>query len=69
MDVWRNPVPNDMRNARVTSTVHTLCCSYAFQQSFQLLVTQRCELCRKFLVSLESPDRHSLLVAVMPLSN
>jgi hypothetical protein len=30
---------------------------------------QRCEICRKFLVSLESPDRHSLLAAVIPVSH
>jgi hypothetical protein len=50
----------------VISTEVALCGSHAFQHSFQLFVAQRCALCRKYLVSLDSPNRHSLLV-LMPL--
>jgi hypothetical protein len=61
----------DMDDVRVISTADVLCTSsfHSFQHNFQLLVVQRCVLCRKFLVSLEYPDKHSLFVAVIPLSH
>jgi hypothetical protein len=52
-----------------TSTAAALCGSHAFQHIFQLFAAQKCALCRKFMVSLESSDRHSLLVAAIPLSH
>jgi hypothetical protein len=55
-----------MSDVHVNSTAHALCGSHAFRHNFQLLVAERCALCRKFLVSLESHDRHSLLVDTMP---
>jgi hypothetical protein len=58
-----------MGDVRVISTADAVCGSYAFQQNFRLFVSQRCALCREFLVSLESPDGHSLRVAVIPLSH
>jgi hypothetical protein len=48
----------------VISTADAPCGCHAFQHNFQVFIAQRCALYRKFLVSLESPDRHSLLVAV-----
>jgi hypothetical protein len=44
----------------VISTADALCSSHAFKHNFQLFVTQRWALWWTFLVSLESPDRHSL---------
>jgi hypothetical protein len=41
----------------------------AVQHNFQFLVAWRCALYRKSLLSFESPDRHSLLVALAPLSH
>jgi hypothetical protein len=58
----------DMCDIRVISTANAPCGSHTFQHNFQLFVAQKCVLHRKFLVSLESPGRHSLLIAVMPLS-
>jgi hypothetical protein len=55
----------DMGDVHVISTAHALCGSHAFQHNFQLFVARRCALCRWFLVSLESHDRHSLLVALI----
>jgi hypothetical protein len=55
-----------MGDVRVISTADALCGFYAFQHDFQPFVTQRCKLCWKFLVSLEPPNRYSLLVAVIP---
>jgi hypothetical protein len=57
----------DTGGVLVISTAHALCDSYAFQHNFQLFVAQKCALSRKFLVSLEFPDRHSVLVALIPL--
>jgi hypothetical protein len=53
----------------VVSTGDAPCDSDAFQHNFQVFVAHRCELCRKFPVLLESPERHSLLVAVIPRSH
>jgi hypothetical protein len=53
----------------VISAADALCASQAFQHNFKLFVTQRCALCQKYLVSLKSPYRHSLLAAVMPPSH
>jgi hypothetical protein len=58
-----------MGNAHVASKADALCGSHAFQHNFQPFVAQRWVLCQKFLVSLESPDRHSLLAAVVPPSH
>jgi hypothetical protein len=58
-----------MGDVRVISTADALCGSHAFQHNFQLFAARRCALCRKFQVSLESPDRHSLPVAVIPPSH
>jgi hypothetical protein len=58
-----------MGDVLVISTADALCGFLAFQHNFQLSVAQRSALCRKLLVSLESPDRHSLLVAVILLSS
>jgi hypothetical protein len=53
----------------VISTTDSLYGSHAFQHNFRLFVAQRYTHCRKFLVSIESPDKYSLLVAVVPLSH
>jgi hypothetical protein len=58
-----------MGDVRVISTADALCGSHAFQHNFQLFITQRCALYWKFLVWLKSPDRHSLLIALIPLSH
>jgi hypothetical protein len=65
----RNQCLLSMGDVWVVSTADSLCGSHAFQHNFQLFVTQRYALCRKSLVPLESPDRLSLLVAVIPLSH
>jgi hypothetical protein len=59
----------DTGDVRVISTADAPCGSHAFQHNFQLFIAQRCALCRKCLVSLVSPYRHSLLVAVIPLNH
>jgi hypothetical protein len=51
-----------MGDIRVTSTAGAACGSHAFQHNFQLLAA-------KFVVSLESSDRHSLIIAVIPVSH
>jgi hypothetical protein len=56
-------------SVREISTADALCGSHTFQHNFELFIAQRCALCLKLLVSLESPDRHSLLVAVIPLKS
>jgi hypothetical protein len=53
----------------VLSKAGPLCGSHSFQNNCQLFGTQTRAICRKFLVSLEFPDRHSLLIAAMPLSH
>lgn len=53
----------------MSSTTDGLCDSHVFQHKFQLSVTQRCALCWKFLASRQSPDMHSLLIAVIPFSH
>jgi hypothetical protein len=58
-----------MDNVRMISTADVLCSFRSFQHNFQLLVGQRCVLCREFLVSLESPDRPPLLVALISLKS
>jgi hypothetical protein len=62
--------PHLLRYGRcsVISTGNALCGSHGFQHNVQLFVAQRCELSGKSLVLLKSPDRHSLLVAVLPVS-
>jgi hypothetical protein len=42
---------------------------HALRHNSQLFVAQTCTLCQKFLISFQSPDRHSLLVAVLPRSH
>jgi hypothetical protein len=59
----------EMGDVHMMSTVDVLRGSHAFQHNFQLFSTQRCALCWKFLVSLEFRDRHSLFIAVTPLSH
>jgi hypothetical protein len=49
----------DTGYVRVISTADALCGSHAFQHNFQLFAAQKFALCRKFLVSLESPDTFS----------
>jgi hypothetical protein len=62
------PVPADIwADVGVISRADSLCGSHAFQHNFQLFVTQTCALYRKFLVSIQSSDRHSLPIAVIPL--
>jgi hypothetical protein len=58
----------DMGDVHVISTADALCGSHAVQHNFQLFA-QRGPIWRKFLGLLESPHRHSLLVAVIPLSH
>jgi hypothetical protein len=58
-----------MGDVHVIYAAYFLCGSHEFQTNFQLSVTEGCVLCRKFLVSLKSPDMHSLLVAVILLSH
>jgi hypothetical protein len=41
---------------------------YASQHNFLLFVVQRCALCRKFIVLLLSPVRHSVLVPLILLN-
>jgi hypothetical protein len=53
-----------MGDVHVIAAAGVLCGSLAFQHKFHLFVAQRCEFWRKFLLSLETPDRNSLLVAV-----
>ena len=50
--------------------LYSICCMwYALcKRNFQLFVAKKCLLFQKLLASLESPDKHSLLVAVIPLS-
>jgi hypothetical protein len=48
----------DMCDVRVISTADALSGSYAYHHNFQLVGARKCALCRKFLVSLQSPDRH-----------
>jgi hypothetical protein len=43
--------------------------SHEFQHNFQLFVSRRCPLCPHFLASLQTLDRHSLLVAAIPRSH
>lgn len=57
----------DMEYVHVISASVDLCCSHAFKHNFQIFVAWRRVLCWKFLVLLESPNRHSLLVAVIPM--
>jgi hypothetical protein len=59
----------DMGNVRMISTADAQCGSHELRHSFQLFVTKRRTLSRKFVLSFKSPDRLSLLVAVMPLSH
>jgi hypothetical protein len=51
----------DMGDVRVISATDTVRGSHAFQHNFQPIVAQRC--------ALQSHDRHSLLVAVIPVSH
>jgi hypothetical protein len=46
--------------------LYSTCCtrSPCLLTQFQLFVAQKCALCRKFLLPLESPDRNSVLVPV-----
>jgi hypothetical protein len=53
-------------NVLVISIADYLGDYHEFQHNFELFVTQRRSQCRKFLVSIESPYRHSLLEAVVP---
>jgi hypothetical protein len=57
-----------MSEVHVISTADALCGSHAFQHNFQLFVAQKCVLLKKFLVSLKSPGKHSVFIAVLPLS-
>jgi hypothetical protein len=69
----KSPIQHTSRNQCVLRhgrwSCDALCGSHAFQHNFHPFVAQRCVLCRKFLVSLESPDRLSPLVAVIHLSH
>jgi len=51
------------------STADVLCGFHAQHHNFQLTVAQKCVLFQKFLVSLQSPEEHFLLRAVIPLSD
>jgi hypothetical protein len=53
-----------MGDVHVISTADVLCGSHAFQHNFQPFVLKRGAHCRKFLVSLESPARYSVLHAL-----
>jgi hypothetical protein len=54
----------DMSNVCVISIA-----SHAFKHVFQPFVAQMGAFCWKFLVPLESPNRHSLLIAIISLSH
>lgn len=55
----------DMGDVCAISTAGAACGSHVFQHNFQLFTTQRCAICQELLVSLEFPNRHSLLIAVI----
>ena len=57
-----------MADDRVISTVDALCRYHECQHTFQLFVSRKCAFFQKLLVSLVSPDKRSLLVAVTPPS-
>ena len=68
----RHPEINDRRDMsdfRVVSAAGALCGPHACQHNFRLLIALNHLLFQKFLVLLESPDRHCLLFAVTPVSN
>lgn len=56
----------DVGYVRVISTADAVCGSYTSQHRFQLFLTQMYAPPRTFLVSLESSEGHSLLIAVIP---
>jgi hypothetical protein len=58
-----------MGDVRVISIADAVCGAHAFQRKFQLFGAQKGALCRNFQVSIESPHRYSLLVALIPLSH
>jgi hypothetical protein len=58
-----------MGDVLLISTADAVWGSHAFQHNFKLFAKQRWALCRKILLSIESPDAHSLLVAIIPLSH
>jgi len=58
-----------MADDRVISTLDTLCGYHVCQHTFQHFVSQKCVLFQQLLVSLISPDNHSLLVAIVPPSH
>jgi len=58
-----------MSDFSVVSAAGALCGPHACQHDFRLLVARNYLLFQKFLVLLESPDRHYLLLAVTPASN
>lgn len=65
----QKPMPAKIQAIFMISTIDALYGSYAFQHNFLPFITQRCTFCQKFLVSPKSPDRYSLLVAVIPLNH
>jgi hypothetical protein len=58
-----------MGDIHAICTADAVCGSHAFEHNFQLFVAQRCTLCQKFQVSHGSPNRYSILIAVIPLSH
>jgi len=58
-----------MSDFHVVSAAGALCGPHACQHNFRILVARKYLLFQKFLVLLESPDRHYLLFAVTPVSN
>jgi hypothetical protein len=57
-----------MGNDPVISTADATCGPHAFQPNFQFFVTQMYSPPRAFLVTMESPEVRSQLVAVIPPS-
>lgn len=58
-----------MSDFRVVSAAGVLCGPHGCQHNFRLLVVRNYLLFQKFLVLLESPDRHYLLFAVTLVGN
>jgi hypothetical protein len=59
---------SDMGDVLVILAGYAICGSHAFQHIIELFMTQKCKPCQKFLVSLKSSDKPSLLITVTPLS-
>jgi hypothetical protein len=67
--ISRNQCCWDIGDVCVIPTGGALSSSHEFQHNLQRFVSRRCPLCPPVLASLQTPDRHSLLVAAIPRSH